>query len=170
MAPSSRTMNTTAPLRRAPTIRLTAGFLGRQTADTGSGQIRQYGGGAGLTFRRQDPAQISLYAGLVRNIARGYTVADNVRADSRLDEPLYIAAVSWDGKAKHGITTSVRLYYFKPVLDPGHHSLATDASMKVPLAGPVYFAVRAYDTPELRQRHLFSVKNLQISSGIGVSF
>ena len=48
--------------------------------------------------------------------------------------------------------------------------MATDASIKVRVFGPAYFTSLAYDTPELRKQRLWSVKNLQVSSGIGVEF
>ena len=48
--------------------------------------------------------------------------------------------------------------------------MATDASAKIPIVGPLYFTMHVYDTPELRQRQLFSTKNLQVSSGFGVEF
>ena len=147
-------------------------FLGRQTSeDGGRGQMRQYGGGIGWTFRRQYSDQVSFYAGLVRNITTGFKApSDEGRADVRIDNPLYVAAVSWDKKLTHKITTSVLLYYYKPILAGGHNSLATDASAKFPLFGPAYFTVRVQDTPELAQRQLFSTKNLQVSSGIGIEF
>jgi hypothetical protein len=150
----------------------TYSFLGRQTtADGGGGQIRQYGGGAGWTFRRHQSDQVSLFAGLVRSIGNGHIYpAEALRADSHLDDILYVSSVSWDRTVKNKITTSLRLYYYKPVAVAGHHAMATDASVKVPLFGPTYFTVRAYDTPELRQYRLFSTKNLQVSSGIGVEF
>jgi hypothetical protein len=146
-------------------------FLGSQTTESSRGQIRQFGGGAGWTFRRQYDDQLSLYAGLIRSNASGFkTVSDGVRVDERAGDKLFIAAASWERTLKRKIETSVRLYYFKPVNKSGHHAMATDASAKIPLYGPAYFTVRAYDTPELRQRQLFSVKNLQISSGVGLEF
>jgi len=147
-------------------------FLGRQTtSDGGRGQIRQYGGGAGWTFRRQYADQVSLFAGLVRSIGSGFTMApDQVRVDARVADTLFVAAASWDKVVKHKIKTSVKLYYFKPIHQAGHTAMATDASAKIPLFGPAYFTIRAYDTPELRQRRLFSSKNLQLSSGIGIEF
>ncbi len=147
-------------------------FLGRQTSDDGGrGQMRQFGGGAGWTFRRHFSDQVSFYSGLVRNIATGFKTPDgDDRADVHIDNPLLVAAVSWDKKLTHGITTSVLLYYFKPILEGGHNALATDASAKFPLFGPAYFSVRVQDTPELAQRQLFSTKNLQVSSGIGIEF
>lgn len=147
-------------------------FLGRQTtSEGGRGQMRQYGGGIGWTFRRQYEDQVSLYSGLVRSKANGFTLAsDEVRADAHVDEPLFIAAISWDKTHARKITTSLRLYYFKPILESGRHALGTDASAKIPLFGPMNFTVRVFDTPELRQRQMFSMKNLQVSSGIGIEF
>jgi len=147
------------------------GFLGRQTASGGgSGQVRQYGGGAGWTFRRQYENQVSLFAGMVRSAATGFTVTDDQRVDSHAVDTLFISGISWESKMKNKVTTSMRLYYFKPVNIARYHAMAIDASAKIPLVGPVYFNIRAYDTPELRQKQLFSTKNLQLSSGIGIEF
>lgn len=96
--------------------------------------------------------------------------SEEARADAHLDDTLFIAAASWNKVLQGKITTNVRLYYFKPTLKAGYNAMATDASVKIPLVGPAYLTIRAYDAPELRQRHLFSVKNLQISSGIGIEF
>jgi hypothetical protein len=115
--------------------------------------------------------ELSFYTGLVRNIATGFTTpSEGGRTDVHIDNPLFVSAVSWDKKLTHKITTSVLLYYFKPILEGGHNALATDASAKFPLFGPAYFTVRVQDTPELNQRQLFSTKNLQVSSGIGIEF
>lgn len=148
------------------------GFLGRQTMpDGGKGQLRQYGGGAGWTFRRHRSGQVSLYTGVVRNIGTGYTILpEEGRAESRVNDWLFVSAISWDRTLRKKITTSLKLFYFKPMFESGHHAMATEASTKIPLFGPAYFTVRVYDTPELRQRQLFSVKNLQVSSGIGIEF
>ncbi|MFN0104803.1 MAG: hypothetical protein ACKV2U_22305 [Bryobacteraceae bacterium] len=146
-------------------------FLGRQTKDDGRGQIRQYGGGGGWTFRRHQADQLSLYAGIVRSKGGGFqTETDLPRAEVRVDEPLTIAAISWDKEFESKINVSVKLFYFKPLLEGGHHGMSTDASARIPLFGPAYFTVRAYDTPELGQRRLFSTRNLQVSSGIGIEF
>jgi len=147
------------------------GFLGRETTEERRGQIRQYGGGAGWTIQRQRDHQFSFYTGVARSISSGFTEGpDGSRIDLRVDEPLAMAAVSWEGKLRRKIVPSIILYYYKPLLTPGHHALATDASIKIPLFGPTYFTIRAYDTPELRQRQLFSTRNLQVSSGIGIEF
>jgi hypothetical protein len=147
-------------------------FLGRQTTAEGRGQIRQYGGGAGWTFGRQKPDQLSLYGGVIRSTGTGFKESPEAeqRLEQHLDEPLFIGAISWDKKLKNKVTASVRLYYFKPMLEQGRHGMATDASLKIPLFGPAYLSLRAYDTPELGQRQLFSTKNLQLTSGIGVEF
>jgi hypothetical protein len=107
---------------------------------------------------------------MVRSAGHGFTLSDEVRADARVNDPLFVAAISLDKTLKHKMTANVRLYYFKPILEDGHHGLATDASLKIPLFGPTYFTVRAYDTPEIRQKQLFSTKNLEVSSGIGIEF
>lgn len=145
-------------------------FLGRQTTSEGKGQIRQVGGGAGWTVHRHKPDQVSFYFGLVRSNGNGYTVTEGERTSTRIADTLAVAAVCWERLLKNRIETNVRLYYFKPLGHSAMHSMATDASAKLPLFGPAYFTVRAYDTPELRQKHLFSRKNLQLSSGIGVEF
>ena len=147
-------------------------FLGRQTtAEGGRGQLRQIGGGAGWTFRRQKSDQVSFFAGLVRSTSNGFTMLpDGERVDGRYGNTLSIAAVSWERTLKFKIATSVRLYYFKPILESGHHGMAADANAKIPLFGPAYLTFRAYDTPELHQSQLFSTKNLQLSSGIGIEF
>ncbi len=147
-------------------------FLGRQTtADGGRGQLRQFGGGAGWTFRRQKSDQVSFFAGLVRSTGNGFTILnEDVRLDGRYRDTLSIFAITWDKTLRFKIATSVRLYYFKPILEAGHHGMAADANAKIPLFGPAYLTFRAYDTPELRQRQLFSTKNLQLSSGIGIEF
>lgn len=95
---------------------------------------------------------------------------NEVRSDLSVDDLLAVGGVSWDKTLPNKVELSLRLYYFKPVAVAGHHAMATDASAKIPLYGPPYFTVRAYDTPELRQKQLLSVKNLQLSSGIGIEF
>jgi hypothetical protein len=145
-------------------------FYGRQTSSGGGrGQIRQYGGGAGWTFQRHASNEISFSAGMVRSTASGVQLTDST-VSGRSAVPLFIAAASLERKLPRKVTTSVRLYYFKPVTERGHHGLGTDASAKIPLFGPTYFTVRAYDTPEINQTRLFSTKNLQLSSGIGIEF
>jgi hypothetical protein len=146
-------------------------FLGRQTTVEGKGQLRQFGGGAGWTFHRHKSDQISLHSGLVRSIGTGFTMSsEEVRTDARVQDLLFIVGASWDKKLQRKITTSLRLYYFKPVNTSGFHAMATDASAKIPLFGPAYLTIRAYDTPQLRQKQLFSTQNLQLSSGIGIEF
>ena len=74
-------------------------FLGRQTtSDGGSGQIRQYGGGAGWTFRRLRSDQLSFFGGVIRSNAAGFTMlSEEERADRRVRDVLWIAAISWGG-------------------------------------------------------------------------
>ena len=109
--------------------------------------------------------------GMVRSVSAGFTFKpDETRADIRADDPSFVAAVPWDKTLRHEITTNVLLYYFKPATGGGNHAMAADASAKIPIVGPLYFTMHVYDTPELRQRQLFSIKNLQVSSGFGVEF
>jgi len=137
-------------------------FLGRQTtSEGGSGQIHQYGGGLGWTFRRDQNEPVSLYAGVIRSITKG---------DMRLDDPLYIVAATWNKKLKKKLELTVQVFGYKPMLDGRHFALATDSAAKIPLFGKTYFTIRAYDTPEIGQKQLFSTKNLQVSSGIGIEF
>lgn len=146
-------------------------FLGRQTEANGAaGQLRQYGGGLGWTFHRHRPDQVSLLTGVVRSRGDGFAMHNEVRSDLSVDDLLAVGGVSWDKTLPNKVELSLRLYYFKPLRVTGHHAMATDASAKIPLYGPAYFTVRAYDTPELRQKQLLSVKNLQLSSGIGIEF
>ena len=146
-------------------------FLGRQTAaEGGKGQIRQYGGGAGWTFRRGQSDPLSIYAGVVRSIASGFAITDDVRTDSQLDTPLYVTGVVWNKTFKSKVELTAHLYAYKPVLKSGHYAMATDTSVKLPLFGKTYLTLRAYDTPELEQTRLFSTRNLQISSGVGIEF
>jgi hypothetical protein len=137
-------------------------FFGRQTSlDDGRGSVHEYGGGLGWTFGRHRNDSLSVYAGVVRSVVHG---------DIRLDDPLYIAAVAWNKKVHKKLELTLQVFGYKPILDGRHIALATDSSAKIPLFGKTYFTIRAYDTPEAEQKHLFSIKNLQVSSGIGIEF
>lgn len=78
-------------------------------------------------------------------VATGFAITDETRVDVHLDTPLFTSGVNWERTFKNRIETPA----------------------KIPLFGPAYFKMNAYDTRELRQRQLFSTKNLQITSGIG---
>jgi hypothetical protein len=59
---------------------------------------------------------------------------------------------------KNKIGLSVKLFYFKTVLEGDRHGMATDAFANVPSFGPAYFTIRAYDTPELRPHRVFGTR------------
>src|SRR5262249_23304560 len=122
-------------------------FLGRQTSsEGGKGQMRQFGGGIGWTFRRHHSDQVSLYAGVVRSAGKGFSmISDEVRADAHIEDSLFIVGASWERTLKYKISTNVKMFYFKPIAKSGHNAVATDASAKVPLFGPAYLSFRAYD-------------------------
>jgi len=146
-------------------------FLGRQTtSEGGKGQIRQYGGGVGWTVHRHRSDQVSLYAGLARSNGHGFVVAEELRTDSHTTDNLLMGGISWEKTLRGGIHANMRLYCYRPIGVAGHFSMATDSSLKLPLFGPAYLTIGAYDTPEIRQHQVLSTRNLQITSGIGIAF
>ena len=155
---------------RSDTLAATTSSCFLMCSWAGKRRPAQYGGGAGWTFRRHESNQVSLMGSMVRSMSEFRFKPDETRADIRVDDPLFVAAVSWDKTLRHKITTKVLLYYFKPATGGGNHAMAADASAKIPIVGPLYFTMHVYATPELRQRQLFSIKNLQVSSGFGVEF
>ena len=129
-----------------------------------------YGGGAGWAFARQPDRQLYFRVGLVAADSIGTIASPQGALAFHRRQPMDTAAVSFKVTPFSRLELSARAECLESLEAPAQFWVLFDVTAKLALTKAVSLNFRAYNQPDISRSTVFTIRDLKVSSGLGLSF